>query len=137
MNKRLIAELAEELKRKRSSLLFDGGSGEIMPETVVERKSEIEEHAQADRAANLTIHLKERGHQTLRAIDVALHRVAGGNYGFCQSCGEEINAARLKVLPTATLCIDCAKDKEKKTRTAGNSSALYSRIDFDFIEGEM
>jgi DnaK suppressor protein len=136
MNKQLIAELAEELKRKRSSLLFDAGCGEIAPEIVDKRESEIEEHAQADRAANLTIHLKERGHETLCAIDLALDRVAGGTYGICQSCGDEIKPARLKALPTAILCIDCANDKEKKTRTAGNSPILYSRIDFDFVEGE-
>jgi RNA polymerase-binding transcription factor len=135
MNKQLMAELAEELKRKRSSLLFDAGCGEIAPEIVDERESEIE-YAQADPAANLTIHLKERGHETLRAIDLALDRVAGGTYGICQSCGDEIKPARLKALPTAILCIDCAKDKEKKTRTAGNSPILYSRIDFDFVEGE-
>lgn len=137
MNKQLIAELAEALKRKRSSLLFDGCCGEIAPEIIDERESEMEEHAQVGRAANLTIHLKERGHETLHAIDAALDHMAAGTYGICQSCGEEIKAARLKVLPTATLCIDCAKDREKKTRTGGNSPVLYSRIDFDPIEGEM
>ena len=129
MNKRLVSELAEELKRKRTSLLFDGGHGEIAPEIVDERESEIEEHAQGDRAVKLTSHLRERGHETLRAIDVALNRVAVGNYGICQSCGDEIKPARLKALPTATLCIDCAKDVEKKTRSEGNG-----RIDFDHLE---
>jgi DnaK suppressor protein len=137
MNKRLVAELAEELKRKRTSLLSDGDHGEIAPEIVDERKSEIEEHAQTDRMAKLTSHLRERGHETLRAIDVALDRVTVGNYGICQSCGDEIKPARLKALPTATLCIDCAKDMEKKTRSEGNGHVLYSRIDFDPLEGEM
>jgi RNA polymerase-binding transcription factor DksA len=55
----------------------------------------------------------------------------------CQCCGDEIKPARLKALPTATLCIDCAKDKEKKTKVEGNNPVLFSRIDFDPLEGEM
>jgi len=135
MNKQLVSELAEELKRKKLSLMCDGRA-EIAPEAT-DKESEIEEHAQTDRAAKVTLHLKERDHENLRAIDAALNHVAIGTYGICQSCGEEIKPARLKALPTATLCIDCAKDKEKKARTPeGGGPVLYSRIDFDPLEGE-
>jgi DnaK suppressor protein len=40
-------------------------------------------------------------------IHAALGRIAAGNYGTCANCGCEIPAARLAVLPTATLCIAC------------------------------
>ncbi|EKM98018.1 TraR/DksA C4-type zinc finger protein [Acidocella sp. MX-AZ02] len=43
------------------------------------------------------------------AIDGALRRIEGGNYGICIKCGEEIAEARLRITPTATTCIDCAK----------------------------
>ena len=134
MNRRLVEELAEELKRKRTSLLFDGGNGEVAPEIIDERESEMEEHAQVAREANLTNHLKERDHETLRAIDVALDHVVVGNYGICQSCGDEIKPARLKALPTATLCIDCATDREKKIKAERSNPALFFRIDFDPLE---
>ena len=131
MNRELVAELAQELKRKKLSIMAEGGRAELAPE-VTDRESEIEEHVQTDRATKLSIHLKERDHENLRAIEAALNHVAVGTYGICQSCGEEIKAARLKALPTATLCIDCAKDTEKK----GTGPVLYSRIDFDPLEGE-
>lgn len=43
-----------------------------------------------------------------REIRAALQRIRDGNYGICANCGTEIPAARLKALPTATLCIACA-----------------------------
>lgn len=43
-----------------------------------------------------------------REIRAALQCIADGTYGTCASCGAEIAPARLKALPTATLCINCA-----------------------------
>ncbi|MDR2892990.1 MAG: TraR/DksA C4-type zinc finger protein [Deltaproteobacteria bacterium] len=35
-----------------------------------------------------------------------------GGKAFCRACGEEIAAARVKALPDAELCIDCALEAE-------------------------
>jgi len=40
-------------------------------------------------------------------IDAALARVDAGTYGTCEACGKAIPAARLEVLPEATLCVGC------------------------------
>jgi len=45
--------------------------------------------------------------QTLKEVENALKRVSGGSYGVCESCGEEISAARLKALPWARYCVLC------------------------------
>ena len=133
MNKQLVAELAKQLKRKRVSILLSGGNRELAPEIVDERESEIEEGAQLDRIASVNNHLEQLGQKKLRDIEVALDRLAIGEYGSCQSCGEEIGSARLKALPTATLCIDCAKNREKnhRVRATVDRDLLYARIDFD------
>ena len=44
----------------------------------------------------------------LREIDVALRRLAAGQYFICASCGDEIAAARLAALPATSLCATCA-----------------------------
>jgi len=124
MNKQLVEELAGQLKRRRSSLMFSGGNREIAPETVDERESEIEETAQLDRIVRVESHLEERGHKTLQDIEVALERLAVGEYGKCQSCEGEIGSARLRALPTATLCIDCAREQEKKKTSVGEAQQL-------------
>lgn len=46
--------------------------------------------------------------QEIAATRAALARIEDGSYGICASCGKPIGENRLKALPTATLCIDCA-----------------------------
>ena len=46
--------------------------------------------------------------QSIRAIQSALERIEEGSYGVCDSCGEEIGKARLKVVPEATRCVHCS-----------------------------
>lgn len=56
-----------------------------------------------------------RREQTLNQIDKlrhALERVNEGVYGTCENCGKTINPERLTILPTATLCTDCAQQRE-------------------------
>ncbi len=54
-------------------------------------------------------------HETelLKELDAALERVRAGDYGKCDTCGEVIAEARLKVLPFATLCVKCQTASEK------------------------
>ena len=44
----------------------------------------------------------------LRQVQRALERLAEGEGDVCENCGEEINPARLKVLPFSTRCVRCA-----------------------------
>jgi len=44
----------------------------------------------------------------LARIDAALERLQSGDYGYCVRCDEEISEKRLKLDPSAPLCIDCA-----------------------------
>jgi DnaK suppressor protein len=45
----------------------------------------------------------------LQRIKAALKRLDDDEFGYCLSCGEEIEAKRLAFDPTAPLCIDCAQ----------------------------
>jgi len=49
----------------------------------------------------------------LAAIDAALARMDEGSYGRCQTCGREIDEARLAAIPWATQCIDCKRLEER------------------------
>ena len=42
------------------------------------------------------------------AVSDALDRIDAGTYGICIRCGQPIPAARLEVVPTATMCVPCA-----------------------------
>src|SRR5437660_134057 len=47
-------------------------------------------------------------------IDRALHKIAEGSYGVCESCGKPIEGPRLKALPHVTLCLKCKKAEERR-----------------------
>ena len=56
----------------------------------------------------MAVEVDRRRSAELREIASALDRIASGEYGQCRVCGENIDAARLGVIPTATACIECA-----------------------------
>ena len=43
----------------------------------------------------------------------AVRRIDEGTYGSCERCGNPIDAARLKALPHASLCMDCKRREER------------------------
>jgi RNA polymerase-binding protein DksA len=46
--------------------------------------------------------------QSIRVIQAAIERIDEGTYGLCERCGEEIGEARLRAIPEATRCVNCA-----------------------------
>ena len=121
MNNRLVKQLAAALQRKRSSLLLQeiAGSQTEAEATVDDRQSELEESAQKDRITRVESRLTQRGQVMLRQIDDALERIDAGTFGECERCGNDISHGRLKALPTAALCIECATAIEKRQRMLG------------------
>ena len=49
----------------------------------------------------------------LAEIERALRMTERGDYGLCERCGQPIDPARLKVMPTATLCLKCRQETER------------------------
>jgi DnaK suppressor protein len=116
-NNRLIEELANELRRRRLSLLKDiAGSQRAARALIEERGSEIEENAQKDRIASLVSYLNGRDQKMIEQIDATLKRIDEGTYRQCDRREDEIGWERIRALPIATLCINCATAREKRQR---------------------
>lgn len=49
------------------------------------------------------------GKAEMDRIHAALARIAAGEYGYCVTCGREISAERLDVLPATPFCRNCAR----------------------------
>jgi DnaK suppressor protein len=62
---------------------------------------------------DLTAATAELRSRTLRDIENALRRVAGGTYGECEACGEQISPNRLKAIPWARYCLSCQEERSK------------------------
>jgi DnaK suppressor protein len=43
----------------------------------------------------------------LKNVIDALRRIEDGTYGICENCHEEIDIERLKIYPSARVCIKC------------------------------
>ncbi|MCK5888380.1 MAG: RNA polymerase-binding protein DksA [Methylococcales bacterium] len=56
---------------------------------------------------SLELRTRDRERKLIKKIDESLSNLETGDYGFCESCGIEINIRRLEARPTAVLCIDC------------------------------
>jgi RNA polymerase-binding protein DksA len=54
--------------------------------------------------------------QELADTLAALERMEEGTYGQCVECGDEISVSRLKALPYALKCIQCAEEAEMSSR---------------------
>ncbi len=52
--------------------------------------------------------------ERINQVERALERVAAGNYGSCEKCGNPIPVERLAAFPSATLCIPCKQLEERR-----------------------
>jgi RNA polymerase-binding transcription factor DksA len=97
--------LIEELKHQEMLAQDRPTTGNHMADDA----SEVE--AQAKSLA-LRRHLEGMVKETDRAIT----RAEKGAYGVCERCKNPIPEERLKVMPSATLCIECAKLQTRPTK---------------------
>lgn len=61
-----------------------------------------------------TLNLLANEQERLEEISDALDRVKQGSFGKCEECEQPIPKARLKELPYARYCVDCARKKERR-----------------------
>jgi DnaK suppressor protein len=62
----------------------------------------------------MRIRLRNREALFLKKIDEALSRISEGTFGDCVSCSEEIDPKRLEARPTATHCVHCKEEAERR-----------------------
>ncbi len=75
----------------------------------------------ADMAADtyereLSMNLVSGEQEILYQIDDALKRLDDGSFSVCQQCSQPITMSRLKAVPYASLCINCQRAKEQKSK---------------------
>ena len=58
--------------------------------------------------------LLEAAREQVAALDDALRRLAEGQYGVCDRCGQPIGAERLEARPAAVTCVRCARGRRRR-----------------------
>ena len=75
----------------------------------VDRASQEEEFA-------FELRTRDRERKLINKIGISIEKIKQDDYGWCESCGDEIGIKRLEARPTATHCIDCKTLDEIKER---------------------
>jgi len=96
------ADYQETLRTSKES-----GKGDELDQTRVGRLSRID----ALQSQCIVQAANRRIVEELEQIEFALERMKRGIYGWCKSCGRDINFARLRAVPSTLQCIDCANNK--------------------------
>lgn len=116
MDKVKTEEYRQLLHEQLDQLLRDAGK------TVTEMNDEKTNFPDpTDRASlesdrNFELRIRDRERKLINKIREAIERLDAGEYGICESCGEDIGDARLKARPVTTLCIECKTEQERQEK---------------------
>ena len=98
---------------KRKLLFSDKIVREEFGVNADDRFDEIDQ-ATTDVEQSMRMRLSNRETLYFKKIEEALVRIDEGTFGLCESCEEEIGLKRLEARPTATLCVSCKEEQERK-----------------------
>ncbi|MBC7386763.1 MAG: TraR/DksA family transcriptional regulator [Cryobacterium sp.] len=101
------------VEEKRKLLFSDKILREEFSVNADDRFDEIDQ-ASTDMEQSMRMRLCNRETLYLKKVDQALARIEEGTFGLCDSCEEEIGLKRLEARPTATLCVSCKEEQERK-----------------------
>jgi RNA polymerase-binding transcription factor len=120
-DKKALAAIREQLVDKRNELQqrqnelqedsFDGTQSDITGEVGLDEDFADAGTATFERERDLSI--RNNMADLVDQMSRAIQRIDDGTYGTCERCGRPIDAARLKELPHALLCLDCKRREER------------------------
>jgi RNA polymerase-binding protein DksA len=121
LDKKALAQIRKTLEEERAELLrrdaeleqatFDATQSDMTGEVGLDEDFADAGTATFDRERDLSIRNNIR--DLVDQITRSINRIDEGTYGICERCGRPIDAARLKALPHALLCMDCKRREER------------------------
>ncbi len=98
---RLLKGLAYDSEQISKNQSESSGDMSAYSNHIADQGSETEKR-------EITSQILSQRRETLFDIDLALRKISGGKYGFCEMCGKMIEKRRLKILPQARKCVKCS-----------------------------
>ena len=120
MRKDTVKKFKKIFESQRTGILFDNRV--VRDDFSVNSDDRFDEIDQAatDIEQSMRMRLCNREILYIKKIDEALKRIEDGTFGECDECGEDIELRRLEARPTATLCVQCKEEQERRENFSAN-----------------
>jgi RNA polymerase-binding protein DksA len=99
------------LRKERRRLVEELKHQEMLAQDRPTTGNHMADDASEVEAQTKSLALRRHLEGMIQEIDRAMVRAEKGTYGICERCKQPIPEERLKVMPSATLCINCAKNQ--------------------------
>ncbi len=110
--KKLLNQRLEDLLGQADATVLDmTDAGEAFPDPT--------DRASMESDRSFTLRIRDRERRLITKIREALQRIEDGEFGICDSCGEDIDKKRIDARPVTTLCIDCKTSQEISEKARG------------------
>jgi len=105
--KNLLLSRRQELSAGRSLAGSITAAGELGGDPV--------DMATSETGTATQIRLRQTDGKLLRAIEDALTRIRGEQFGICEECGQPISKVRLEAVPWTRWCRDCKERQDPQS----------------------
>ncbi len=114
MRKDTIKKFKKVFEAQRRSILFSNRVVRDDFSVCADDRYDEVDQATTDIEQSMRMRLCNRETLYIKKVDEALKRIEDGCFGSCEECGEDIEVRRLEARPTATLCVGCKEEQERK-----------------------
>lgn len=114
MNSEMLMKFKTLFENEKTHLTYT--KGVLSEDFQISKDDMLDETDQTSTELETSMRMRLRSREALylKKIDEALRRISEGSFGECTSCGDEIELRRLEARPTATLCLSCKEEEERK-----------------------
>jgi RNA polymerase-binding transcription factor len=111
MNNAKIAEFSALIHQRLADLKAENKLGKDGQSVVELDQQAVGRLSRMDALQNQAMAVAQQNRRDIqtRRLNAALTRLAEGEYGYCEDCGEDIAPKRLELDPAASKCISCAR----------------------------
>ena len=109
----LLSQWLEDLRRHADETVVHLRQSELF--------TDLLDRASFDSERSFQLRIRDRESVLIKKIRRSLEDIQEGNYGICDSCGEDISLKRLEARPVARHCIKCKTKMETKEKLTGTS----------------
>ncbi|MFZ7103146.1 MAG: TraR/DksA C4-type zinc finger protein [Peptococcaceae bacterium] len=116
VSQKMYQERLEKLKEEYRELInsLDKGLNDPLADTISELS--LYDNHPADVASEVFERGKDLGFKTyalqqIEKVEDALGKLARGQYGYCDKCGQAISRERLETIPLTTMCVKCREEE--------------------------